>query len=180
MSDNVPDETIERAVRLTRWARRETAPEADQHRARRDELLAAHGYVARVREDGTGRLVIYPDAWVEEGTIRRDRIDDIDRAIERPLVARPDDWEAVWAHNRELAELVESDHGSVHGENALALAEFASNHYATRIEQLPIEALEEFLTEYFPRNAWPSADQRAVVEKSVQLTFATAGEPSPL
>jgi hypothetical protein len=35
---------------------------------------------------------------------------------------------------------------------------------------------EEFLSEYFPRNAWPSADQQAVVEASLELVTEAAVE----
>ena len=179
--DPLPEAVIEQATQLTRWARRAAQPAATTYRERRTELVAAHGYTARVREGATDVLVLYPDEWVVDGTVRRDRIDDLNRGIERPLGGdTPDeDWEQVWTHNRELADTVETDHGSVHGANAQALAEFASNHYLARVEQLSVAALREFITEYFPRNAWPSAEQKAVVEESVRLTFVTAGEPEP-
>jgi hypothetical protein len=35
---------------------------------------------------------------------------------------------------------------------------------------------EEFLTDYFPRNAWPDDDQRAAVEESLELVTAVAAE----
>lgn len=179
--DPLSEEVIEQATQLTRWARRAAQPAATTYRERRAELVAAHGYTARVRESETNVLVLYPEEWVVDGTVRRDRIDDLDRGVERPLSGdTPDeDWEHVWAHNCDLADTVETSHGPVHGANAQALAEFASNHYAARIERLSSEALHEFITEYFPRNAWPSAEQKAVVEKSVRLTFVTAGEPEP-
>jgi len=179
MSDELPEPVIERATQLTRWARRATGPEAAEYRQRREELLEGRDYVARVREGSTDTLVLYPAEWVEDGTVRIDRIDDTDRGIERSLEGGTENWAVVDEHNRELADAVEAEHGPVHGANALALAEFASNHYASRIETLSTAALSEFLTEYFPRNAWPSAEQKAVVERSIELTFEAAGEPAP-
>jgi hypothetical protein len=127
--DPLPEAVIEQATQLTRWARRAAQPAAGTYRERRAELVAAHGYTARTREGATDVLVLYPDEWVVDGTVRRDRIDDLDRGIERPLSGDTpeEDWEQVWTHNRELADAVETDYGPVHGANAQALAEFASN-----------------------------------------------------
>jgi hypothetical protein len=66
---------------------------------------------------------------------------------------------------------VAGEHGAVHGANARALADFASNHYAKPIEDLTGGERAEFLEEYFPRNAFPTDDQKAVVEESVRLVF---------
>lgn len=179
MSEEPSETVIERVTQLTRWARRATGPDAAEYRERREELLEERGYVARIREGPTDTLVLYPAEWVDDGTVRVDRIDDTDRGIERSLEGSTEDWAVVEEHNRELADVVETEHGSVHGANALALAEFAGNHYGSKIEGLSKAALSEFLTEYFPRNAWPSAEQKAVVEQSIELTFEAAGEPAP-
>ena len=179
MSEKLSETVIERATQLTRWARRATGPDAAEYRERREELLEEHGYLARIRKGPTDTLVLHPAEWVEDGTVRVDRIDDTDRGIERSLEGSTEDWAVVEEHNRELADAVEAEHGPVHGANALALSEFASNHYGSKIEALSKAALAEFLTEYFPRNAWPSTEQKAVVEESIELTFEVAGEPAP-
>ena len=69
---------------------------------------------------------------------------------------------------------------TVHGANAHALADYASNHYAKPIGDLTGQELAEFLDEYFPRNAWPSDDQKAAVEESVRLVFAETDQPLPI
>ncbi|MFC7155596.1 rnhA operon protein [Halomarina halobia] len=174
----VPDDAVEEATRLTRLARDAVDErEAEAARARRDDLLAEHGFTARVREEDA-TLVLYPAEWVEDGTVRFDRIDDTDRAIERPLEGPGDgtDWEAVEAHNRAVVARVAAEHGEVHGKNAAAFADFMGNHYAKPIEAATARTRTEFLAEYFPRNAWPDERQREVVEESVDLTIKTARE----
>lgn len=179
--DEVPEETIERVETLIRRARDavDTA-EAEAYRAEVDELLAEHGFTWRIREEeARDVLVVHPADWVEDGTIQVDRIENIDRAVERQLdgAGDPDDWDAVDAHNREIAELVREAHGPVHGANADAFADFMSNHYAKPVETASRRERTEFLEEYFPRNAWPSTDQKSVVERSISLVFEAADEP---
>lgn len=178
----LPEAVVEEAERLTRLAR-ETSDEAEAaaYRTDRDSLLVDHGYTARVRSEDRATLVLHPEEWVEDGTVHPDRIEDIDRGIERPLEGpgSSEQWKTVAEHNRDLAENVAQAHGDTHGRNARALADFASNHYAKPIEQLAKEEVEEFLTEYFPRNAFPTDDQKTVVGESVQLCFETAGEQPP-
>jgi hypothetical protein len=178
----LPDAVIEEAERLTRLAR-ETSDEAEAaaYRTDRESLLMGHGYTARVRSEDRATLVLHPEEWVEDGTVHPDRIEDIDRGIERPLEGpgSSEQWKSVAEHNRDLAEKVAQAHGDTHGRNALALADFASNHYAKPIEQLSGGEVEEFLTEYFPRNAFPTDDQKTVVGESVRLCFEAAGEESP-
>ena len=148
------------------------------YREERDGLLAEHGYVPRVREDDPGEtLVLYPDEWVEEGVVRIDRIEDTGRAVERSLSGvGSDDWEAVEAHNRAVAEQVRAEHGEVHGANAHAFADFMSNHYAKRVEAATSDEREEFREEYLPRNAWPTGAQREAVERSLRLVEKVAVE----
>jgi hypothetical protein len=168
----LPASVVEEAERLTRRARDAVDPnEAAAYRDRRDELLADYEFTARVREDDDAVLVVHPAEWVEDGTVRPERIEDIDRGIERPLegTADPDDWEGVAERNRELAAAVEAEHGEVHGANARALAEFMSNHYAKPVADATDEELAVFVEEYYPRNVWPTDDQKAVVEESVRL-----------
>ncbi|MFC6904998.1 DUF7108 family protein [Halalkalicoccus tibetensis] len=174
----LPEETVEEATRLTRLARRASDPdEAAAYRAHREELLSEHGFTARVREeDATATLVLHPDGWIEDGTIRPDRVDDTDRAIEVQVAGpeSPDDWDAVEKHNRAVARRVREAHGEVHGENAEAFADFMGNHYAKPVEQATPEERAEFLSEYFVRNAWPSEEQKRRIERSLQHVEAAA------
>ncbi|WP_254765706.1 DUF7108 family protein [Salinilacihabitans rarus] len=181
--DELPADVVDEAERLTRLARRAVDDaEREVYERRREELLAARGFVARVREDDAGEvLVVHPDEWLDDGVVRTDRIEDLSRGIEIPLdgAGDPDDWENVDAHNRELVDAVREAHGDVHGANAAALADFMGNHYAKPIESATADELAEFLTEYFVRNAWPSEAQREAIEESIELVFETAGEPLP-
>ncbi|RRJ28867.1 DUF7108 family protein [Halocatena pleomorpha] len=173
----LPDDIADEAERLTRLARAAIdSDEADAARTTRDDLLARHGYIAREREpDAT--LVCFPDDWVADGTVQTERIDDTDRAIERPLEApATDEWEEVHQHNRDVAARVTERYGDSHGANAAAFSEFMSNHYAMAIEHATEAMREEFLTEYYPRNVWPTKKQRAVIEKSVDLALDLARE----
>ena len=158
----------------------DVAIEAAVHRERRDELLAEHGYTARVRED-TDRdvLVLYPTEWTDEdGLVDVTAVEDVDRGFEVPLSGPGDDadWAAVEAHNRTAAERVAAEHGAVHGDNAHAFADFMGNHYAKPVEWATPGEVEEFLDDYFPRNAWPTDEQRAIVVESVELVRAAAEE----
>ena len=154
--------------------------EADVYRRARDELLAEYEYTARVREDGDGAvLVLHPDEWLEDGTAQIEHIEDVSRGVEVPLSGPGEgaDWEAVEAHNRDIAETVAETHGEPHGATAHALADFAGNHYAKRLESLTPPELREFREEYLPRNAWPTQAQRDVVAKSLRLTLVAADAP---
>jgi len=194
--DELPEDVTDEAERLTRLARDAVDDEAAAYRQRRAELLAEHGYTARVRDadetppagttSGRGTttgegdvLVVHPAEWVEDGTIRVERIDDLARAVEIPLDGATGEWESVEAHNRELAEQVAQDHGEVHGANAHAFADFMGNHYARPVEGATRAQVAEFLDEYYPRNAWPSDAQRATVEASLEHLFAAAGVSNP-
>ncbi len=173
----VQQAVIDEAERLTRLARDATVDEeAAAYLDDRDSLVGKYDFTARVREDDRDTLVLYPEEWVENETVHPDRIEDIDRGIERPLegAGSTDDWEVVEEHNREVAEAVASEYEEPHGPNAHALADFASNHYAKPIEKLTREETEEFLGEYFPRNAFPSDGQKEIVEESVDLVLDAA------
>jgi hypothetical protein len=181
--EELPDDVVERAVALTRRAR--STVDDNERRAYltdRDGLLAEHGFTARVRDEDRAVLVMYPEEWVEEGTVHPERVENIDRGVERPLegVGEPDDWETVDTHNRGLADAVADEHGPDHGANASALAEYMSNHYSKPIESATREEVELFLEEYYLRNVWPTDDQKAVVRESVRLVFEQAGEPAPI
>jgi hypothetical protein len=180
--DTVPEETKAKVERLTRRARAAVDErEAAAYREEREQLLAEHGYTARVREDDRAVLVLHPAEWMDEGTVRPDRIDDIDRGVEIPLEGPGDDaeWEVVAEHNREVVETVREEHGPVHGANAEALADFCNNHYAKPVENLSPAEREEFLTEYYRRNVWPTDEQKAVVEESVSLAVEAASTEQP-
>ncbi|MFC6767754.1 DUF7108 family protein [Natrinema soli] len=175
----VADE-VERLTRLERTAVDENEIEA--YESRRDELLDEHDFTSRIRDDdGDDVLILHPEEWHEDGVIRTDRIDDIDRAVEIPLegAENPDDWETVDEHNRDLVAAVRADHGDVHGDNAAMLADFAGNHYAKPMDALTGDELAEFRTEYVVRNAWPSEKQQNVLSESIELVFETATEAVP-
>ncbi|MFB6310706.1 MAG: rnhA operon protein [Salinirussus sp.] len=179
---DLPDDVVDAAERLTRLAREAVDDtEAAAYRADRDAALADYGYAARVREDDDGDvLVLYPSEWLEDGVIRVEAVQDRSRAEEIQLTGTGEetDWDAVDAHNRSVAETVEAEHGPVHGATARALADFAGNHYAKRIETLAPEERRTFKEEYFERNAWPTEAQRDVIDESVQLTVRAAKEKS--
>jgi hypothetical protein len=173
----LPVDVITRAVTFTRRLR-QAVDDAERAAvsAERDRLLADHGYVARVREDAAGKtLVLYPDEWVEDGVVRVDRVEDPGRAVERSLSGvGSDDWDAVEAHNRRVAERVRAVHGDPHGATAHAYADFMSNHYAKRLEAASPAERREFREEYLPRNGWPTEAQREAVEESLRRIEETA------
>ena len=177
----LPDDAVREAERLTRLARNAVDErEAAAYERRRDELLAEHGFTSRVREEDD-TLVLHPAEWVEDGVVQFDRIDDTDRAAEVSLSGPGEDaaWAEVEAHNADVVATVESEHGPVHAANARAFADFMGNHYAKRVESATADEIEEFLVEYFPRNAWPSEKQRAAVETTLELVFEAAGAEMP-
>ena len=178
---DLPADAIEEAERLTRLAREATDPdEQDAYEASRADLLAEHGYAARIRgEDLT--LVLHPEEWLADGVVRTERIEDLDRAVEVSLggPGDPHEWDAVEEHNADLVAAVAEEHGEVHAANARSFADFMGNHYARRVDTATAADIEEFLAEYFPRNAWPSDEQAAAVERSLELLFRAAGEELP-
>jgi len=179
----LPSDAVDDAERLTELARQVgDEAEAAAYRQRRAETLAEHGFVARVRdEDET--LVCYPEEWIDDGTVVLDRIEDTDRAVERSLGAAHDEgaWDEIEAHNAALVEAVEVAHGELHAENVRAFADFMGNHYLARVDEATDDQVDEFVTEYYPRNAWPSKKQREVVETSLEYldTVSEADCPSP-
>ncbi|WP_336034862.1 DUF7108 domain-containing protein [Halobacterium yunchengense] len=179
MTTDLPEDAVDTAERLTRLARDAVDDaEAAAYRDRRDRLLADHGFVARVRE-GDDTLVCYPAEWVDDdGTVRLAEVEDTDRAVEVSLSGPGEqgDYEDAAARNADLVERVRDEHGDVHGDNAAAFADFMNNHYARPMDAAGDREREEFLAEFFPRNAWPSDDQRAVVEESLDLVFAVADD----
>ncbi|MFB6102299.1 MAG: rnhA operon protein [Haloplanus sp.] len=177
----LPPDVQEAAERLTRLARRAVDDrEAAAYERDRADRLAEYGFTARVREaDDT--LVLHPAEWLEGDTARMERIEDTDRAVEIPLSGSgdPDEWDAVEAHNADLVDAVDERAGSIHAANARAFADFMGNHYARPMETATAEEIREFLTEYYPRNAWPSDEQRDVVRQSLEHVFAAAKTEIP-
>jgi len=177
MSD-LPADTVDEVERLTRLAREAVDDgAAAAYRQRRGELLAEHGYEARIREDDTGDvLVCYPAEWLADGVIRTERVEDTDRGVEVRLSGPgdPEQWDDIERRNRSVADAVRADHGAVHGATASALADFMGNHYAKPIADATPDELSEFREEYFPRNAWPTEKQLALLGESVRLTVEKA------
>ncbi|WP_144901643.1 DUF7108 domain-containing protein [Halobellus captivus] len=165
----VPEAVVDEAERLTRLAE-EAAVEAaaNAYREHRDELVEEHDFTARVREEDD-TLVLYPDEWVDEGVVQFDRIEDTDRAVEVSL-SGPDhgaDWESVEEANQAVVDAVEARFGPEHAANVRAFADFMGNHYLKCIVDATPGEREEFLTEYYPRNVWPSKEQESIVDESV-------------
>lgn len=182
----LPEDLIAEAERLTRLAREAIDDaEADAYRADREARLAEQGFTARVREeDASEVLVLHPEEWVKEGTVRVETIEDTGRAIERRLSGpgEGDEFETVETHNREVVAEIEARAGPIHAENAAAFADFMGNHYVRRVETATGDEISEFLEWYFPRNAFPTAAQRDAIEESLRLVFKMTDRelPGPL
>jgi len=179
----LPDDVSEDAERLTRLAREAVdEDEAAAYRRRRADRLDEHEFTARVREDDDGDvLVLHPAEWIADDKIHPDRIEDTDRAVEVRLEGPgdPDEWDEVREHNDEIIQTVREAHGDVHGDNAAAFAEFMHNHLAKPVESATAEEIRTFRSEYFPRNAWPSEEQRAALDRSIEAVFESADARVP-
>lgn len=179
----LPEQVVDEAERLTKLAHNAVDDaEARAYRDDRDARLAEYDYTARVREDDTRDvLVCHPVEWVEDGQIRPERIEDLDRGTERPLSGPGEgaDWDTVAEHNDDLVAAV-AEVDEVHGRNARALADFAGNHYAKPIDELTREELIEFRDDYFERNVWPDDEQRALLAESLRIVFEKTDVPFPL
>lgn len=179
----VSDALLRRVVRLTRLARHaENEQLSQKYLAERSECLAGTGYRCRIREDSNDDvLVLHPREWLQDEAIDPQAIENIDRAFELSLSGgkQSREWEAIDAHNRSLVDAVTESHGSIHGANVAAFADFMGNHHAQRIETATDEEVQVFLEEYFPRNAWPSERQASVVEESLRRVFAVADRHPP-
>ena len=182
---DVPTEAVDEAERLTRLAREaesaEPTPEieqaADQYRERRDALAAEYGYTARVRgEDDT--LVLYPDEWIEDGTVRLDRVEDTDRAVEVSLSGPgdADRYREVAAYNEAVAAAVAEREADVHARTAETFAAFMSNHYVRPVDDATPEMRAEFREEYLVRNGWPTDEQLAAVDESLSVIESVAAD----
>ncbi len=180
-TDPIPEAVQTAAERLTRLAQTVAdETETASYRERRDSLVAEYGYTGRFREEDE-TLVLYPESWVDNGTVQFEAIEDTSRAIEIPLSATADEaeFEAIEAHNAALVAAVENAHGSVHAANVRAFADFMGNHYLMRLDEATTRHLSEFYEEYYLRNAWPSQKQQAVVETSLGYAFDAADSECP-
>jgi hypothetical protein len=174
---DLPEDVVREAERLTRLARDAVDDNAaEAYRDRRDDLLADHAFVSRVR-DSDDTLVCHPAEWLDDdGQVRLGDVEDTDRAAEVSLSGPGEqgDYEAAAARNETLVERVRDQYGDVHGDNAAAFAAFMNNHYARPMDTAGERERAEFSEEFFPRNAWPSEDQRETVEESLDLVFEVA------
>ena len=178
---DVPEDVVSEAERLTHLAREAVVDrEAAAYRSERKQLLAQCGFVGRVREEDD-TLVLHPEEWVEDGTVSLSQIDDTDRAVEVSLSGPGDsaEWDSIEQYNADIVEAVRTAHGDVHAANARAFADFMGNHYARRVDSASAEEIREFRSEYFPRNAWPSAEQKQAIEDSIRLVFEAADAEAP-
>lgn len=169
----IPEGVLDDVVSLSQKAIQAVdQQEISAYQQRRDDLLAPFGYTCRIRTDNDGEvLVCYPKEWLDGDTINIDKMDDLTQAIERPIFDSPSErnFSEIEQHNRAIASGIAKDHGPIHGTTASAFADFMSNHYKQRIEEATVTEFEEFRTEYFPRNAWPSDVQKRVLDETIQL-----------
>jgi len=177
----IPSDAIEEAERLTRLAEEAAVTDAaEAYRERRADVVAEHDFTARVREEDD-TLVLYPDEWVEDGVVQFEAIEDTDRAVEVSL-SGPDhgaEWEAVEEQNRAIVDAVADAYGQAHAANVRAFADFMGNHYLKPVTDATLAEQEEFLTEYYPRNAWPSREQESIVAESVDLVVGGLDDEVP-
>jgi len=182
---DIPPDAVSEAERLTRLARDaeaerstpEVAEAAAFYRERRDELAAEHDYVPRLREDDD-TLVLYPEEWMEEGTVRLDRIETTDRAVEVSLSGPgdADRYREVAAYNDAVADAVAEAYDETHADTARQFAAFMSDHYVRAVDDATPELRVEFREEYLPRNGWPTDEQLAVVEESLAVVETVAAD----
>ncbi|OYR52731.1 hypothetical protein DJ71_28070, partial [Halorubrum sp. E3] len=82
----------------------------------------------------------------------------------------------VAAYNDAVADAVADARDAVHADTARSFAAFMSNHYVRAVDDATPEMREEFREEYFPRNGWPSDEQLAVVDESLDVIEAVAAD----
>lgn len=170
MGEELPQDVREEAVAVAR--RIGNVAEAE---AALEDLLDPYEFVPRIRDDEEPVLICYPAEWRQGGDVRVEAIEDIDRAIELPLSGAADaEWDRIAEQNRRVVDIVTDRHGDVHGANVRAFATFMNNHRARPIAHASDADVEEFLTEYYPRNVWPSEAEAAVVEESIDLARQAA------
>lgn len=172
MAEELPHNVRERAIALARSLR---DTESDETERTLTTLLERYGFRPRIRFDDAV-LVCYPTEWEEDGMVHPTDIDDIDRAIELPFTEDEKvAWETIATENARIVEDVRSQYGEAHGVNAEAFADFMNNHRAQSIRNATDKDVEEFLTNYYQRNVWPSDEQASLVETSVAIARRSAG-----
>lgn len=181
----IPSQVIQEATRLSRLAYRADTSDHDRsderthYTNRRTDLLEQYDYTAHIRDDADPTVVFYPTDWVTDGNVDLDNIQDTGNAIERPLTGGDgDDYDAVAPHNQSLVDTIADAYGEPHASNAAAFATFMNNHRSRRIETATAADITEFLEEYYPRNTWPTDDQRHCICRSLRYTLNTALEHS--
>jgi hypothetical protein len=175
---DVPAEVVDEAERLTRLARRAADPAAAEgYRDRRDELVTDHEYTPRLREEDD-TLVLYPEEWMDDGTVQLDRIETTDRAVEVSLSGPgdADRYREIAAYNDAVADAVADAHADAHAETARSFAAFMSNHYVRAVDDATPDMRAEFREEYLPRNGWPSDEQLAVLDESLDVIESVAAD----
>jgi len=175
---DVPADTVDEAERLTRLARRtEDEAAAAFYRERRDELVTDHDYVPRLREEDD-TLVLYPDEWMDDGRSSSTG----SRPPTGPSRCRcrgPGDagrYREIAAYNDAVADAVADAHDAVHADTARSFAAFMSNHYVRAVDDATADMRAEFREEYFPRNGWPTDEQLAVVDESLDAIESVAAD----
>lgn len=167
------DPAIDRVVELTRALEAtndsETVSTLNDRRARLLDRLELH---LHLREEDAGKvLVLYPSSWIEDGVVDPGRIESVNEAIEIPLFpsVTEDDWAEVHESNMSLADEIEARFGPVHGENIRSLGTYLSNHHLTRFEDMTDEQCSVFRDDYFVRNVWATAEQKAMLDRSLTI-----------
>jgi len=178
----LPERVVSEVERLTRLAR-EAVDDAEReaYLTERAAILEEENFRARVREDNRPVLVCYPAEWVEDGTVDVEHVEDTDRAIERPLDGETTgaDWATVHERNEAIAERVAAEHGPDHGENVRIFGAYMSNHHEKSLTDATESEVRQFLTDFYPRNAWPTDHQKEIVEASIRRAFDCAGKTPP-
>ncbi len=171
MGEELPEAVRRDATRTARQVLAGDVPEAHL-----EEVLSPYGYIPRIREEGDPpALVCYPADWREDGAVRVEAIESLDRAIELPLFpGDTEDWERVARANEQVVDRVAEEYGEAHASNARAFADFMDNHRGHRIANATDADVEEFLTQYYPRNVWADESAESLVEESVTTVRATA------
>ncbi len=179
---DLPPSVVQTVRAMTRTARFATHARPDAIRERRDALLARFGYRARVRaDDPVPTLVCYPDAWIEDGLLQPEQLESTDDAVEVPLssVGSLEEFEAIEAHNQDVAQRVTDHYGALHGKTAAAFGTYMANHHNAPIEAATPSQVDHFRSDYFPRNAWPTDEQVAALDTSLELLFEVANVADP-
>ncbi len=152
--------------------------EADAYRTERDEILAEYDYTARIRNDETGDvLVCHPVEWVDDGVIRPERVDDIDRGVEIRLSApatRTSGQRSRW--NRAVVDAVTVAQVRHTRTRSCSLIQGITTRNRSRRRRRRNSGVSRRLC---PRNAWPTAEQRSVLDQSIRLTVEEAGGRAP-